>query len=129
MRTVLPWIDLFERDDVRSILKASGDPESRYALENLESLWKTDHRYQGSVIGTLSTALDAWQEPTVIKYHRLFDLNPFTHLAVTYQEILFFPGPVGHAKWLLALGAGSVVLFVACYWFFDRLRDSFAEAV
>ena len=71
----------------------------------------------------------AWQEPTVIKYHRLFDLNPFTHLAVTYQEILFFPGPVGHAKWLLALGALSIVLFLAGYWFFDRLRDSFAEAV
>ena len=27
---------------------------SAYALENLESLWKTDHRYQGSVIGTPS---------------------------------------------------------------------------
>ena len=34
----------------------------------------------------------------------LFDLNPFTHLAVSYQEILFFHGPVGHWKWLLALG-------------------------
>jgi ABC-type polysaccharide/polyol phosphate export permease len=71
----------------------------------------------------------AWQEPTVIRYHRLFDLNPFTHLAVSYQEVLFFPGPVGHWKWLLALGAVSVVLFLAGYWFFDRLRDSFAEAV
>jgi ABC-type polysaccharide/polyol phosphate export permease len=70
-----------------------------------------------------------WLDPNVIKYHRLFDLNPFTHLAVTYQEILFFPGPVGHARWLLALGAASIVLFLAAYWFFDRLRDSFAEAV
>ena len=24
------------------------------------------------------------------------NLNPFTHLAITYQEILFFEGPVGH---------------------------------
>ena len=30
-------------------------------------------------------------------------LNPFTHLAITYQEILFFKGPVGHLK--LAAGA------------------------
>ena len=60
---------------------------------------------------------------------RCFDLNPFTHLAVSYQEILFFHGPVGHWKWLLALGAVSVVLFLAGYWLFDRLRDSFAEAV
>ena len=39
------------------------------------------------------------------------------------------PGPVGHWKWLLALGAASVLLFLAGYWLFDRLRDSFAEAV
>ena len=58
-----------------------------------------------------------------------FDLNPFTHLAISYQEILFFSGPFGHKWWLLALGAASVVLFLAAYWVFDRLRDSFAEAV
>jgi lipopolysaccharide transport system permease protein len=57
------------------------------------------------------------------------DLNPFTHLAISYQEILFFPGGFGHWKWLLALGFGSVVLFFACYFVFDRLRDSFAEEV
>jgi ABC-type polysaccharide/polyol phosphate export permease len=68
-------------------------------------------------------------DPNVIAYRRFFDLNPFTHLAVSYQEILFFPGPVGHARWLLALGVLSVGLFFAAYWFFDRLRDSFAEAV
>ena len=27
-----------------------------------------------------------------------------THLVVSYQEILFFVGPIGHWKWLLALG-------------------------
>ena len=70
-----------------------------------------------------------WLDPNVIRYKRLFDLNPFTHLAVSYQEILFFHGPFGHAKGLLALGAFSVVLFLGGYWFFDRLRDSFAEAV
>jgi ABC-type polysaccharide/polyol phosphate export permease len=56
-------------------------------------------------------------------------LNPFTHLAITYQEILFFAGPVGHLKWLLVLGAISVVFFLFGYWVFDRLRDTFAEEV
>ena len=55
--------------------------------------------------------------------------NPFYHLAISYQEILFFPGPFGHWKWLAALGAASVVFFVLAYWTFDRLRDSFAEEV
>ena len=71
-----------------------------------------------------------WFQPSVQRFHLLFDINPFTHLAVSYQEILFFNnGPVGHWKWLLALGGGSVLLFIAGYWLFDRLRDSFAEAV
>ena len=70
-----------------------------------------------------------WLDPNVIAYKDLFNLNPFTHLAVSYQEILFFPGPVGHWKWLIALGGASIGLFLAAYWFFDRLRDSFAEAV
>jgi ABC-type polysaccharide/polyol phosphate export permease len=66
---------------------------------------------------------------TVQQFKWLFNLNPFTHLAVSYQEILFYYGPLGHWKWLLTLGAVSVLLFLAGYWLFDRLRDSFAEAV
>jgi ABC-type polysaccharide/polyol phosphate export permease len=70
-----------------------------------------------------------WQDPNVSRFKWLFDLNPFTHLAVSYQEILFFYGPVGHARWLVALGVASIGVFLGGYWFFDRLRDSFAEVV
>ncbi len=59
----------------------------------------------------------------------VMDFNPFAHLAISYQEILFYPGPFGHWKWLLALGVASVALFLLGYWLFDRLRDSFAEEV
>jgi len=65
---------------------------------------------------------DRWQG-------QLLKLNPFTHLAITYQEILFFEGPVGHLKWLLVLGAMSVGFFFFGYFIFDRLRDTFAEEV
>jgi ABC-type polysaccharide/polyol phosphate export permease len=57
------------------------------------------------------------------------NLNPFTHLAISYQEILFYSGPFGHWKWLLALLAASAALFLFGYFLFDRLRDSFAEEV
>ena len=59
----------------------------------------------------------------------LLNLNPFTHLAVSYQELLFYDGPFGHWRWLLALLAGSIGLFLFGYFLFDRLRDSFAEEV
>jgi lipopolysaccharide transport system permease protein len=60
---------------------------------------------------------------------KLLQFNPFTHLAITYQEILYFPGPVGHGFWLLVLGAISIVWFLFGYFVFDRLRDTFAEEV
>ena len=89
----------------------------------------------------LSNVLSLWFFATPIIYSYLhlpetakpfmkyMNLNPFVHLAISYQEILFFEGPFGHWKWLLALGGISVVLFLAAYWVFDRLRDSFAEEV
>jgi ABC-type polysaccharide/polyol phosphate export permease len=86
----------------------------------------------------LSNVLTLWFFSTPILYwikeapgfsKRVLDLNPMTHLIVSYQEILFFVGPIGHWRWLLATGAGSCVLFLAGYWLFDRLRDSFAEVV
>jgi ABC-type polysaccharide/polyol phosphate export permease len=60
---------------------------------------------------------------------KLLQLNPFTHLAITYQEILYFQGPVGHWFWLLVLGAISIAFFFFGYFIFDRLRDTFAEEV
>jgi ABC-type polysaccharide/polyol phosphate export permease len=71
-----------------------------------------------------------WFQKEVAPYKLFFDLNPFTHLAVSYQEILFFPeNAFGHVYWLIATGVGSVGVFLLGYWVFDRLRDSFAEAV
>ena len=57
------------------------------------------------------------------------DLNPFAHLAISYQEILFYDGPFGHWKWLLALAVLALALAAVGYQLFDRLRDSFAEEV
>jgi lipopolysaccharide transport system permease protein len=71
----------------------------------------------------------AWYQEEMRPYLLFFNLNPFTHLAVSYQEILFFPGAYELWRWLLAVGALSIGVFLAGYWLFDRLRDSFAEVV
>lgn len=57
------------------------------------------------------------------------NLNPMTHLVISYQEVLFYIGPHGHWKWLMGLFVASIALFLASYFVFDRLRDSFAEEV
>src|SRR6476619_6168890 len=80
----------------------------------------------------LANVLTLWFFATPILYwikeapgfsKTVLDLNPMTHVVVSYQEILFFRGPIGHWKWLLATGGMSVLLFLAGFWLFDRLRD------
>jgi homopolymeric O-antigen transport system permease protein len=89
----------------------------RDILSNLLTLW------------FFSTPIIYWIKEAPGLGKRVLDFNPMTHLIVSYQEILFFDGPVGHWKWLLLTGGLSMLLFLAGYWLFDRLRDSFAEAV
>jgi ABC-type polysaccharide/polyol phosphate export permease len=86
----------------------------------------------------LSNLLTFWFFATPIIYpmfqappaaRSFLNLNPFTHLVISYQEILFYPGPFGHWRWLVALAVASAGLFLFGYFLFDRLRDSFAEEV
>jgi ABC-type polysaccharide/polyol phosphate export permease len=86
----------------------------------------------------LSNVLTLWFFATPIIYalsqapenvRRLLNLNPFTHLAVSYQEVLFRPGPFTAWPRLLAVAAGSLLVFLAGYFVFDRLRDTLAEEV
>lgn len=56
-------------------------------------------------------------------------LNPFTHLAVSYQEVLFVEGTFTAWPQLLAVGAGALCVFALGYFVFDRLRDTLAEEV
>jgi ABC-type polysaccharide/polyol phosphate export permease len=86
----------------------------------------------------LSNLLTLWffATPIIYPWHLAPDFgkwflnaNPFTHLAISYQEVLFFDGPFGHWRWLLALGTFSVAFFLFAYFVFDRLRDTYAEEV
>jgi ABC-type polysaccharide/polyol phosphate export permease len=54
--------------------------------------------------------------------------NPMTHIMVGYHQTLFFGG-LGHWPWLLVMVAVSIIVFLIGYFFFDRMRDTFAEEV
>jgi ABC-type polysaccharide/polyol phosphate export permease len=86
----------------------------------------------------LSNVMTLWFFATPIIYYykimepwqmQILNMNPMTHLIITYQEILYFDGPVGHGPLLLAVGAASIAFFLFAYFVFDRLRDTFAEEV
>ena len=86
----------------------------------------------------LANLLTLWFFATPIIYpimqapervRRLLYLNPFTHLAIAYQEVLFRPGPFTQGPRLLAVGAASIGVFLFGYFVFDRLRDTLAEEV
>ena len=96
-------------------------------LANLLTLWffATPIIYPMAMVEERGPTI--WGLPPLGKV--LMNMNPFAHLAISYQEILFYDGPFGHWKWLLALAVGGAAMFMLGYWLFDRLRDSFADEV
>jgi ABC-type polysaccharide/polyol phosphate export permease len=89
----------------------------RDLLQNLMTLWF----FATPIIYPLS------QAPPGVR--RLLNLNPFTHLAVSYQEVLFRSGPFTDWPRLLAAGGAAILAFLVGYFVFDRLRDTLAEEV
>src|SRR5690242_18761825 len=65
----------------------------RDLLANLLTLWF----FATPIVYPLSAA--------PVSIQRLLNVNPFTHLAIAYQEVLVVPGPFGEWPRLLALGA------------------------
>ena len=89
----------------------------RDLLANLLTLWF----FATPVLYPMSSVPPRWQP--------LLALNPFAHLAMAYQEVLFVPGPFAGWPRLLVLGAGALLVLAIGYSVFDRLRDTLAEAV
>lgn len=86
----------------------------------------------------LSNLLTLWFFGTPIIYaleqapprvRQILNLNPMTHIVVSYQDVLFTPGPFARWPALVAVGAGAVGVFLLGFFVFDRLRDTLAEEV
>ena len=67
MRDVLRWVALMEQDEPTQLLKDCPNPGAQPGLEALQSVWAADHRLRSSLLQTVATGLDAWQEPLIAK--------------------------------------------------------------
>ncbi len=65
MGDILSWIATVNEEEPAELLRASPARGASPALEALTSVWEADGRFRSSLIQTVSTALDAWQEPAI----------------------------------------------------------------
>ncbi len=65
MSEVLSWVAGTEEQEPSELLSDCKTPGAKPALQALESVWEADARFRSSLIQTVATALDAWQEPGI----------------------------------------------------------------
>ena len=123
--TALPWLPMIVLVQLMFTL----------GLALLLSVLTVHFRDLRDLLGNLLT-LWFWATPIIYpidavgeRWRPLLELNPFTHLAVAYQQVLFSGEPFTEWPRLSALGAGAAIVLAVGYFVFDRLRDTLAEAV
>jgi type IV secretion system protein VirD4 len=67
MRDVLSWVASMSQDEPTALLKDCPNPGADPGLEALQSVWAADHRLRSSLMQTVATGLDAWQEPVIAR--------------------------------------------------------------
>jgi type IV secretion system protein VirD4 len=67
MSEVLSWIATVNEREPAELLAFSPSPGAQPAVQALRSVWKADPRFRSSLLQTVSTALDPWQEPAIAK--------------------------------------------------------------
>ena len=65
MREVLSWTATVNEDEPAELLQDCRVNGAQPALEALRSVWDADPRFRSSLLQTVATALDAWQEPAI----------------------------------------------------------------
>jgi ABC-type polysaccharide/polyol phosphate export permease len=86
-------------------------------MANLTMLWFFASPVIYSYLHSITPELQRW-----------LNFNPMTHILVGYHQTLF-TGSLGHWPWLLVMTGASFITFFVGYFFFDRMRDTFAEEV
>lgn len=114
MRDVLRWVELVEEDEPRAALEAAADtPEVFGALTSLESLWKEDHRIRGSVVQTVATALEAYQDSGVMTAAASHDITADWLLDPDQHNTLYVVAPADDQERLEGVFAALLTDLIA----------------
>jgi type IV secretion system protein VirD4 len=65
MREVLSWLATTDEREPAELLESCSSPGAQPALEALRSVWDADARFRSSLLQTVATGLDPWQEPQI----------------------------------------------------------------
>lgn len=65
MREVLSWIATTDEREPAELLESCSSPGAQPALDALRSVWDADARFRSSLLQTVATGLDPWQEPQI----------------------------------------------------------------
>ncbi len=65
MREILAWVATIGEDEPTELLETCLSPGAQPALQALRSVWEADPRFRSSLLQTIATSLDPWQEPTI----------------------------------------------------------------
>jgi type IV secretion system protein VirD4 len=65
MADVLHWIATSDFDEPTKLLDKGDRPDATPAVDAIQSVKGSDHRFASSLLQTIATALDPWQEPRV----------------------------------------------------------------
>jgi type IV secretion system protein VirD4 len=65
MRDLLSWVASVDEEEPATLLESCPAAGAKAALEALRSVLEADARFRSSLVQTVATALDPWQEPSI----------------------------------------------------------------
>lgn len=90
---VLGWIETRDKDTAAKLLERSRAPHADRARSSWRSVWHKDPRYLSSLLATVEEALDAWQEPSVLRATGGEDISARWLLQEGQANTLYVIGP------------------------------------
>ncbi|MDX8153359.1 type IV secretory system conjugative DNA transfer family protein [Patulibacter brassicae] len=114
MRDVLRWVELVQQDEPRAALQSVAETAEGFgALTSLESLWREDHRIRGSVVQTVATALEAYQDAGVMQAASRHDITADWLLDPARHHTLYVIAPADDQERLEGVFAALLTDLIA----------------